>query len=1395
MAGSGKQYTMTFLLKAAADSSYQAAFSKAKQELNTYQKEIQANNALLRDISAYQKQEQAVQRASEKVAEKAQKLREVQTAAAAAGNAAGQHSAAELKAEAALKNANEQLKQQEEKLRQQASALQQAGVNTENLSGEQQRLTQATEQTKRAQEELAEEQNKMIDQVANMEALAAEAYIAAQGVEKLAQAWKACIDAASGFQYAMSAVEAVSGASKQEMTQLSAMAKDIGANTIYTATEIGQAMEYMGLAGWSAQEMMDGMPAVANLTAAAGENLGRVCDIVTDSMQALGYGTEDTARFCDVLASTVTNANTTVDLMGDTLKYVSSTAGALGYSIEDVSTAIAAMANNGIKGSMNGTALRNILANLAAPSEAAAKALDELGVSLTNSDGDVKELDATVTNLRNAFSGLSDAEKVAYASTIAGKRGMAGLLAIVNTTQTEYDRLGEVISDCDGAAEKMAGIRLDNLQGNVVILESAFDALKTSIGEVFLDGLGSGAQTLTQMTNAANSFVKENKEVVAGATAAATAFGIMTVSIGGTATAVKLFNIIFKGSALANPAMWGFMAATAGIAGVAIAIANAAENAESAGEKVGRLNEEISEMTDNQALIDEYQELSEALEKGELSAEEMEAADQRLYEIEQQLAELYPEQLGGIDAKTDAYSAQLEVLERLTEAEKNIKIAEVVSAAEDSAKELADAQEQMAYAQERAGQAQENMMKALNATDLSYARDELQKALNLLQQDVSGGKVTIDTDEYKNRLQELSDMASAMKGEDVQFTHHAGAEQFLARFDDSSMDPTAMAGKWGEVYKEAQGQAEEYRSTVDELSAGFRLLVENGVMPANEVFTNYGVTMSDMGITLEDVGTRIANGSITAEDAMKRYDMSMEEVNRYVQGYYQRTEQAAKTTEDMADAQELSYKKMLQVSHAVAAATDETLNKAEKEEAAAAAAKIFGLEVDELNGYLEEQEEYSKNVKAACEAVENGYLSAETAAERFGVTAGAMDAYTASQNIEALTKKLEELQEAYDEAYSSAYTSIMGQLSLTEALKSDAERDVATVAGATKNLEQSARYIDEYKAALDVLNGYHLSADFISSFCDESAEGMATAIDLANDLKSMAPGAAQEAATGMQNAFNDAGGASNSAATEIAKAKTNFDIASKAIQNEITQCEQIVGQEMGQMVASMNKSSQARSNGAATAMAYVQGIRSQISAARAAAEALAAAGTPKSAGASTSSTSRGSSGSKTGGGKAHGGFTNGPELAGEDPRYPTEAVISFNPAYRDENIAYLQRAAEMLGVSTGGAMEYMNGSQESGVGSGYQFGGFTDLGYAALTRARLDASAYSREAPTYMGGGAAGTIVNISVNNQQKLSFQAGDSRGKLLALLRDCDEELVDLISGVIQEVKTNEERTKYGR
>lgn len=299
------------------------------------------------------------------------------------------------------------------------------------------------------------------------------------------------------FEKEMSNVQAISGATSEEFLQLKQKAIDMGAATKYTATESAEAFRYMGMAGWKTSEMISGIEGIMNLASASGEDLATTSDIVTDSLSAFGLQAKDSAMFADVLAAAATNSNTNVALMGQTFKYAAPVAGALGFTVQDTATAIGLMANQGIKGSEAGTALRAMMSRMVKPTKESGEAMQILGLNILDANGKMKPFRDIIKDIKAGMSQLTPESRAAVAGMLAGQEAMSGLLALVNSPDADFNKLADAIDNSNGKAKEMAAIQLNNLTGDLTLLSSAWDGFVIKI----MDGKIGGFRDIVQGIN------------------------------------------------------------------------------------------------------------------------------------------------------------------------------------------------------------------------------------------------------------------------------------------------------------------------------------------------------------------------------------------------------------------------------------------------------------------------------------------------------------------------------------------------------------------------------------------------------------------------------------------------------------------------------------------------------------------------------------------------------------------------------------------------------------------------------------------------------------------------------------------------------------------------------
>ena len=369
----------------------------------------------------------------------------------------------------------------------------------------------------------------------------------------------AAVKTAADFDSAMSQVAAVSCATGKDFDTLRNKAREMGAKTKFSATEAAEAMNYMAMAGWKTEDMLDGIEGVMNLAAASGEDLATTSDIVTDALTAFGLSAKDSGHFADILAAASSNANTNVSMMGETFKYCAPIAGALGFSAEDTAEAIGLMANAGIKSSQAGTALRTIMNNLAGDVKISGKAIGDITIATTNADGSMRDLSDILADCRSAFGNLTESEKAQAAESLVGKNAMSGFLALMNAGQGDIDKLSSAIDNCDGSAEKMAMTMQNNLAGQLTILKSQLQELAISFGDILMPAIRSIVSNLQGFVDKLNGMDEGTKRTIVTIALLVASIGPLLVIIG---TAISKIGV----------AMQGFVKLANGISKLKIAI-------------------------------------------------------------------------------------------------------------------------------------------------------------------------------------------------------------------------------------------------------------------------------------------------------------------------------------------------------------------------------------------------------------------------------------------------------------------------------------------------------------------------------------------------------------------------------------------------------------------------------------------------------------------------------------------------------------------------------------------------------------------------------------------------------------------------------------------------------
>lgn len=303
-----------------------------------------------------------------------------------------------------------------------------------------------------------------------------------------------CVNVYAEFEDSMLQVAATMGITQEEIAngsdayeKLTNAAKEAGASTRYSASEAGEALNYLALAGYDADKAVETLPKVLNLAAAGGMELATTSDLVTDAMSALQMETGDLDTFIDQMAKTSQKSNTSVQQLGEAILVCAGTATSTGQELTTLNTSLGILADNGIKGAEGGTKLRNVMLSLSAPTDKAAAQLTSLGVSVYDAEGNMRQLDEIMADLNASLGDLSQDERTNAINNIFNKTDLNAVNALLASTTGRFDELSVQIDDCAGAAADMAGTMEAGLAGTTRSFESAMEGMQIEVGSIFAD--------------------------------------------------------------------------------------------------------------------------------------------------------------------------------------------------------------------------------------------------------------------------------------------------------------------------------------------------------------------------------------------------------------------------------------------------------------------------------------------------------------------------------------------------------------------------------------------------------------------------------------------------------------------------------------------------------------------------------------------------------------------------------------------------------------------------------------------------------------------------------------------------------------------------------------------
>lgn len=883
MAGQ-KQYEMEYKLSANLGSSFSSTFSKAQSALNETQEKLKALAQEQSDIAAYEKQQAAVEKSAQKLELLKKKLENVSQEYTETGSKSSTLANRMLDYENSIQKTSSALQKQENELREMESALTAAGVDTKNLGSESNRLeremdqlTEAEKEAKQGAEEFGEAGSASITGVGD--ALAAAGIAIA--LKKIYDGFKDVVSVAADFEAEMSYVEALSGGTGDEMAELTEKAKAMGAATKFTAQESASAFSYMALAGWNTESMLEGIEPVLNLAAAANMDLATASDIVTDYLTAFGLKASDTAGFVDQMAYAMSHSNTDVEQLGEAYKACAATSKSLGYSVEDTTAVLMAMANAGVKGGEAGTALNAIMTRLATDTKGCASALKEYGVHVYDTEGNMQSLSSILTGTASVFGTLTDQEQANLAKMIAGTNQYSKFQTIMAGCGQEAIAAGQSFNDyanalenCNGTATKMSDTMLNNMNGQLTIMKSAWEGLTIAVGEEFTPALSKLFSVSSDVLGHITQFINDNPALVK-------ALGVEVVSVTAVAGGMTAYALAAKAARDANAAfiasagisMGPVIALTAGLgllAAGAVAIKEATDDAIPSVSSMSEAADETqSVIRDSATAYDDAVESTEAaaatadmyitrLEELESTGLQTEEQQQEYHNVLQLLCQTVPELSDVIDLQTDSIDGGTQALRDNTAAWKENAMAQAMKE---------QYQNIMQNYSDTVAEYASNQVEYTKAS-LAYSKAEESKADAVDRSAKLFDQAQADADAYFEKTGEMADangfltseyydLQSAISDYDMEMTNSKATMENAKEAMDK--DKQAMS--------DAEAEAQAYKDACEELGFSFD-------------------ATADSAEDSTDATDEFADSAGSAADDVAQYRKALDELCTAYQGAY-----------------------------------------------------------------------------------------------------------------------------------------------------------------------------------------------------------------------------------------------------------------------------------------------------------------------------------------------------------------------------------------------------------------------------------------------------------------------------------------------------------------------------
>lgn len=1046
MAGSfSKEYQMMFALNGSLQSGFTQSFNRASSVVLEMQKDLQTLSKEQGDIAAYEKQQRAIQQTEDKLKLLTQQYDNIQKEIQETEGFSASLENQLLSKQAQIDKTNSKLEEQKQKLGQTGEALLEAGIDTSNLTEESKRLENEMKELKEQQEEAARSAGTFGEQTeAALDAI--QSALAAAGIamafKEMASAYRECLEVSGSFESAMSQVAATMGVSFEEVKEQADFAKEMGAATSFSAVESAEGLNILAMAGLDANEQMAALPTVLNLAAAGAMDMATSAGYVTGIVKGFSDSMDHADYYADLMAKGASIANTSVSQLGDAMSQSAATASGYGQTADSVTLSLLRLAEQNVVGQTAATSLNRAMADLYTPTGDAKIALDELGVSMYDIYGNARDFNDVVDDLNAALSNYSAEEANALKNTIFTTNGLNAFNKMTVSTSETIEKFKTELQGAGGSAAKQAATQLDNMNGELTIMNSALEGVQISMGELWQDEMTGLYREGGELLGLLNTFIKENPGLIKGLTAGigtlgALATGIAAVSAGMkvASAAAGLFSISVAGIPLMAVAA-GFSAVVAGGVMLSETFNEDKKKIEELTASAVGLRETLNDTTETyNETVGATEAAANVAERYIGSLEELEAAGldteeehKRYHNTLALLCETIPELADLIDLENDTINGGTDALRKNTAAWKENAIAQ---AYQEQLTALYAAQADVMI------EAEKNSIKL---TEAEYKLSDAQKKYDAVVENH-----TKNVEKYNRQLEDCRE--SGKRYADICFEMEREQQEFY----------NAVFETENELY-EAQKEVDAYRKAIEEDTAAVSE-AEAQIVLAEEAVNNLTAA--------EERNTEVNTEAEAAQAAMtEAISYAVSQVDDLKESYYEAYEAAWTSVKGQFD--------LWDQAESVVAASVDSINKSMEsqieywqsynenlETITGRAAEFEGLS-DVMASFADGSEESIAAVAGIADAlnkgneedvqriVDNYRLLCEEQAKVAGSIADLTTEYTVRMNelTDDMTQKVEELNLS-DEAKANGMATIAAYIQ-------GAELMAPQVTAAYKSIAQSA---------------------------------------------------------------------------------------------------------------------------------------------------------------------------------------------------------------------------------------------------------------------------------------------------------------------------------------------------